>query len=334
VLFFKTITTTKIRQSISVLNPEIAMYLKAKIQRIWKAIQNRRRTLATIGLFFVISASIYPILRSSSGWRSWTGFGEYTNPKGEYQRAKTLWDWMQLLIVPGVLAVGVWYLNKSHEDRESALALDQQRQTMFEAYLDKMTDLIIDKRLRHSQSGDEIRTIARARTLNALQSMDEVRKGQILKFLYEANLITIDSSLIDFTNANLRGIHLAWADIRKIALSGSDLTEADLKWTHFENANLANTKMVHGNLKGAYLRGANLQKSNLAWANLQEANLTGANLGETHLEGAILLGAILTNVNLVGSRYNQQTQWSEGFNPSALGAINVDIEKDKAEFTG
>lgn len=306
--------------------------MKKNLASLWRLINNRRRTLAKIGLIFIITTISYPVLRDSLGWRSWTGLGEYTNPKGEYQRAKTLWDWMELLIVPSALAVGAWYLNKSQKDRERALTLDQQRQTMFEAYLDKMTDLILDEKLRHSQSGDEIRTIARARTLAAFQAVDEDRKGQILKFLYEANLITVDSSLIDFTNANLRRIHLAWSNLKKIALTGADLTEADLKWIHFEDANLANSTMVYSNLKGSCLQGANLQKSNLAWANLQEANLTGANLEKTHLEGAILLGAILMNANLVESRYNQYTQWPDGANPSKLGAINVDIEKDKAEF--
>ena len=37
----------------------------------------------------------------SSNW-DWTGFGSYTSPtkEGNFQRAKTLWDWMELLLVP------------------------------------------------------------------------------------------------------------------------------------------------------------------------------------------------------------------------------------------
>ena len=39
----------------------------------------------------------------------WTGFGEYiritADGQEEFQRRKTLWDWLQLLIVPIVLAI-------------------------------------------------------------------------------------------------------------------------------------------------------------------------------------------------------------------------------------
>lgn len=37
----------------------------------------------------------------------WTGFGAYTTPKSdtvEYIHEKTVWDWLQLLVIPAVLA--------------------------------------------------------------------------------------------------------------------------------------------------------------------------------------------------------------------------------------
>ena len=39
-------------------------------------------------------------------WVDWTGFGDYTSPLTTDQRGKTLWDWLQLLIIPIVLTVG------------------------------------------------------------------------------------------------------------------------------------------------------------------------------------------------------------------------------------
>jgi hypothetical protein len=77
-------------------------------------------------------------------WPDWTGFGEYISPAVQpdqtFQRGKTFWDLMQLLIVPVVLAGGAYLLNKSAR-MESAL----------QTYLDKMTELLLDKKLSESE---------------------------------------------------------------------------------------------------------------------------------------------------------------------------------------
>src|SRR5215467_6633766 len=55
----------------------------------------------------------------------WTGLGPYTSPPhpkdSDYQRGKTLWDWLQLLIIPAVLAVGGYLFNytTSRYEREA-----------------------------------------------------------------------------------------------------------------------------------------------------------------------------------------------------------------------
>lgn len=94
---------------------------------------------------------LYSILKNGWGWAEWTGFGAYTNPKGEYVRAKTLWDWMDLLIVPIALAIGAWFLNKSEKNREliverqraeleREIETDRQRQGLLESYLDNVNN--------------------------------------------------------------------------------------------------------------------------------------------------------------------------------------------------
>src|SRR5438067_1077894 len=51
----------------------------------------------------------------TQSWSKWTGFGEYTsNPHDEhieFQREKTFWDWMQLLIIPIMLAAVAFLFN-------------------------------------------------------------------------------------------------------------------------------------------------------------------------------------------------------------------------------
>jgi threonine/homoserine/homoserine lactone efflux protein len=39
-------------------------------------------------------------------WVPWTGFGGYADSEGRWQREKTLWDWLDLLLGPFMLAAG------------------------------------------------------------------------------------------------------------------------------------------------------------------------------------------------------------------------------------
>jgi hypothetical protein len=67
------------------------------------------------------------------GWK-WTGL-----PK------RTLWDWLELLIVPVVLAVGGYLFTRS-ENRTTRTAAERRAQDeALQAYLDGMAQLLADK---------------------------------------------------------------------------------------------------------------------------------------------------------------------------------------------
>ncbi len=182
---------------------------------------------------------------------------------------KTAWDWLDLLIVPLMLALltllfslGQFYLEGRREDRRAQaaqdVATDNQREQALQIYFDDMTDLLIGNgRLRTSTAGSEERSVARTRTLAVLRGLDGRRKGQLLQFLHESQLIASTAPIIS----------LEGADLEDINLDGANLT----------NANLA----------GTYLRDANLNESNLEGANFTGANLEGAYLHKTNLKNAI-----------------------------------------------
>jgi hypothetical protein len=53
--------------------------------------------------------------------------------------AKTLWDWLQLAIVPFVLAgVGLWF-TQVQKSNEQTIASDNQHEKALQDYIDKMT---------------------------------------------------------------------------------------------------------------------------------------------------------------------------------------------------
>jgi uncharacterized protein YjbI with pentapeptide repeats len=253
-------------------------------------------------------------------WRSrlweWTDFGK-----------KTLWDWLQLLsalAIPVVLAVAGFWFTAWQGERQQAIEAqrakverdieDQRSQaTALQAYLDQMTELVLDKNLRDSKEESEVRTLARARTLTVLGRLGPDRKTSVVQFLYESHLIRKGNPIVDLENAdlseadlrldnlseadlsyaNLRGANLSYADLSDAYLRGAKLSGADLS-----TANLNYADLSYANLRGAKLSGAELSTANLNYANLSYANLGDANLSYAYLSHAFLMKADLRGANL------------------------------------
>jgi uncharacterized protein YjbI with pentapeptide repeats len=243
---------------------------------------------------------------------AWTGFNDFVTPGGEFQRGKTLWDWLELLIVPVVLAGGAFWLNTrqsriEHElaDRREAadaeLALDRQRETALQTYLDRMTELLLEKNLRESAATDEVRSVARTRTLTVLQGLDGRRKGTVLLFLQESSLIVAGEAIVDLRGADLRGAVLHRANLRRAGLTRANLAGADLSEAYIEEALLSSADLEQTDLHGAHLAGANLHKADLRGANLQRADLRETFLSAADLSHADLRWSYLTATNLVAA---------------------------------
>jgi hypothetical protein len=161
-----------------------------------------------------------------------------------------LWRWLELLIIPIVLGAGAFWFNshtrkseqeiaRRERENEQAIAKDRRREEALQRYLDTMQELILDKGLRRSEKDAEIRDVARARTLTVLRSLDGERKGQVVRFLHEADLI---GKAVTEASGETRVIEAI------IDLHAADLTHADLF-----AANLTGADLTHANL-GATLR--------------------------------------------------------------------------------
>lgn len=219
---------------------------------------------------------------------TWTGFFN-----------KTLWDWMQLLIIPVVLAVGGLVYNRLRDQTDHQIASDNQQEAALQGYLDRISELLLKEHLRESEPNAEVRSVARARTFNVLRGLDAVRRRSILRFLYESGLIRTDikNGILDLSglslyklslHADMRSIDLSGVNLRKTNLSGANLCGADLSKTVLEEANLSEADLSEANLSDA-----NLSKAILHRTNLHGANLKGALLGEANLDGADLREAII-----------------------------------------
>lgn len=241
----------------------------------------------------------------------WTGFNSYTGPKldqnQQYRPEKTLWDWLQLLIVPLVLAIGGFWLGQRQKTTEQRSTTDNQRAAALQAYINEMSELLLHEKLRESAEDDEVRTIARVRTLTVLRGLDSNRKASVIQFLHESGLIDKDKHIINLSGADLSGVNLFSANLREANFSGANLNEAalnvaDLSGANFSGANLSWANLFRANFSGANLNEADLLGADLRKANLNEADLRKARLYEANLRDANLSGADLSGANLCSAR--------------------------------
>src|SRR5258708_2657688 len=288
------------------------------------------KTILVVAIILIVAIALIIV-----GYRfDWTGFN------GNNKSGKTLWDWLQLLIIPLVLAVIALLFNRAttrteqkiaaeryeqdkkiasrhyHQDQQIAkqryeqdqqIALDKQHEDLLQAYLDRISELLLKESLRTSPS-EEVRNVARVRTITVLTQLNARRIGFVFAFLREAGLMstTSTSSVVSLKGADLRVVKWGQAD-----LYGADLSEADLQYADLRGANLNETKLSGANLSeaklsGAFLKeaklsGANLFYADLSHADLSEANLSGADLSEANLTLAWLGETDLTGANLQGA---------------------------------
>lgn len=126
---------------------------------------------------------------------------------------KTLWNWMELLIIPAVLAGGAYFLNRAERNNERQIETDRQQEVALQSYLDRMADLLLKENLLTSES-NQVRHVARTRALAVLRGLDSRRKALVLQFLREANLATPPNSIIDLKDAPLQNADLRGADFQ------------------------------------------------------------------------------------------------------------------------
>jgi uncharacterized protein YjbI with pentapeptide repeats len=257
----------------------------ARFHSWWWQIKRHRVTILVVTIILIIAIALIIV-----GYRfDWTGF-----------KGKTLWDWLGLL---GILAIPVmvsiltvWFterqsaISNDYNRMQQAQALQVVREQLREAdlkeYLDKMSELLLHEHLRESQPEDEIRSIARVRTLTILSRIDNWRKRSVLQFLHESKLIEkgnrkIDLYDADFTNADLRGVSLIGTD-----LHGANLHRADLQGAYLTSVGLWNVDL----------------NVDLSEANLTKANLWGAELDDTDLTNANLINASVTPEQLAKAK--------------------------------
>ncbi len=265
---------------------------------------------------------------------NWSGF-----------QGRTLWDVLNLLIVPFVLAVGGFWLNDIAVKRQNELQRQEtlrQRErdesrlqtSAMQAYFDAIGELQLEQSLGKAWARPAVLAIARTKTQTIMREINSERQGLVVQFLKDANLIvhkrtaamepparSSDCSaqmtgtkgaraFLSLEDTKLIGVSLANADLQAVELAHVDMREADLR-----NANLASAIMMSSDFRGANLSSANLVGADLTGAylvnaQLRGAGLTGATLRCSFLRGANLEAADLRRANFHGASLEGANFWA------------------------
>jgi len=242
-----------------------------------------------VGAVFVVA---FVVIAYRRRW-AWTGFTTSSEATGR----KTLWDWLQLLIIPAVLVGAAFGLNlaqsgrdQKREDRRAAaersLAVGQRQEDALAAYFQEMSALMRTDLLKvATPEAKAARNVARTLTLSVLRRLDGERKGFVLQFLGESRLAAPggNKNHVDLSGADLHGVvvrgalsdlelnntNMRGADLRGARLDGIDFVLTDLQDSTFNAADISDTRFI----------GSELERSDFSHSTLDAADFTEACVG-------------------------------------------------------
>ena len=246
---------------------------------------------------------------------------------------KTLWEWLQLVFVPLVLAAVGLQLSSYFTRRQSDNNIQQIRFEATERYLKMFTESDILSGVRRrpldekaapkgkpypasaewsrepcspipSEKGVLLSNFTRA-TLNQLSALSpsastpQPQKKIILEYLHRIGAITHDSHSINTKFFDLQSADLYQARLPLACLDSVSFADS-------AGSQRSRSDLRFADLTGADLRGTNLAKANLRYAKLMGARLDGwASLARADLRGADLSDAIVTPQTITdGAIYN------------------------------
>jgi uncharacterized protein YjbI with pentapeptide repeats len=260
-------------------------------------------------------------------------------------RGQKFWDWLELVGISTAIGFVGWIFARRQQERGEAVTLEQAQNDALRAYLDQMSNLMIDQKLGKNQEDsieDSVRKVAQARTIAILLGLDAEHKRRPLKLVYELGLINKNrnghKSIVELKNAgldhaNLGELTLRDANLKCVDLRATDLSGADLSGSDLTMADLRGTNLRRANLKGANLSDANLlpydaahperwswhkltQIGDLSQEKLRSSEQTSGTLGRisrvpsqtvTSLREAVLECARLHNAYLAGADLTDAT---------------------------
>jgi len=280
--------------------------------------------------------------------------------------ARRFWEWTglgktTLLEILRFLMIFVPLVAFVADQRERELARQESyrkeiqlaQKEIFSNYLEEMKEFLLNRQL----SQEPVQRVVRAETFSVLRQLDGEQRGELLRFLFETDLIgtrcrltssgadACEAPLLELNGArldevtfdtplSLRRISLVGASLVDARLSGSDLTGANMREADLQNANLTNAILSDAKLMKADLQDTTLVCASLVRSALTNANLTGANLQKADLREADLSQVAWKGANFKGAIYNKATVFPNGFDKNKEGVKLFNPDEPEGQECG
>lgn len=109
----------------------------------------------------------------------------------ETQTSRTLWDWLTVLTISAVIGVVALMFTSRQAVQQRYIQNQQTMDATLQAYLDQMTEMMLDDKAPLLDSGSESAAVvaARVRTVTALKRLDGEHNEIVTTFLKESGLV-------------------------------------------------------------------------------------------------------------------------------------------------
>ncbi len=247
-------------------------------------------------VFLTIVMVIYVVIAfliscTENGLMQCMSFYEFREPFTEptHVWGKTLWDILEILVVPVAIAlVAIWF-QSSERKQEQIIAENRIQEETLRDYFKEMERLFLDYDLRNKIPDDEseIFKIANVITVTTLRRLERDRRNTVFQFLRDAY---IDRYVL--RRAYMEGIDL----------SGCNLFGINLRLAKLKNSNLSYTRVDETNFEWAELAGCNFTGADILDTSFGDIDMSKAKFDNAELDGCVFSGTNLSNASFVNAK--------------------------------
>lgn len=262
---------------------------------------------------------------------------------------KSVWDWLDLLIVPSVIGLSVAYFEsmgrlteleiaERNNEVEREISKERYWESTFKEFLDKMTVFVIENGLLKAQANADLTNIAIMRTRTTLRILNAKWKQEVVVFLSESGITKSIPGILcncDLSKTDLNRIGLSNADLSDAQLNDAILSGANLNASELSRASIVGAKLIGTQMQAATLTSADLTNSDLQGASLSRSKLTAAKFKNAKLKATKMVGCVATNTifKAADSCGSDRTDLSgsdfSNANMSEASFRNIDMHKCK-----
>jgi uncharacterized protein YjbI with pentapeptide repeats len=222
---------------------------------------------------------------------------------------KTFFDWLELLVIPLLLAiVAIWFnwnqkktelvIAEKEREKDRYIADDHHKEEALQTYINLMGEMLHKEKLLETKDDpfSSLRFVAQVQTVTTLRKLDPDRQNILFAFLFDSRL-----AYFLLSDAFMQKITVK-ADLSGINLSGANLFRSKLnifgRSIDFFEASLVESDLSYSDLRHSKLDSANLRDANLYHTDLVECNFTNASLVGARLVGAFLKKSVFCKADL------------------------------------